>query len=338
MSDWVTAADVARRAGVSRSAVSRTFTRGASVSPQTRARVLEAAKELGYRVNMLARSVIQQQSNLVGLVVPGFASPFTPLILDALVQALGEHGMVPLLMDSGSSSRMEESLRQLLNYRVAAAILTSGTPPLELAREYARLQVPVALINRQAGFEGVDEISSDNEGGGVLAARCLMRGGARRLAYVNRPTRTDVGRLRGAGFYQAIGEAGVAGVTIETIETGDAGYRGGEDAARQLFSRPAEQRPDGVFCATDLVAFGLVDAAREVFGLRVPQDVQVVGFDDLPMAAAGAYALTTLRQDVSALAREVVQRLIGRMAEPALAPRTSRIPVSLVERHTTLSR
>lgn len=335
MSDWVTAADVARRAGVSRSAVSRTFTPGASVSPQTRERVLAAAAELGYRINMLARSVIQQQSNLVGLVVPGFESPFTPLIVGELIRALDERGMAPLLMDSGSPSQMEESLRRLLNYRVAAAILTSGLPPIDLAREYARLRVPVALINRRAEFDGVDAISSDNAGGGALAAQCLIRRGARRLAYVNRPTRTDAGRQRGAGFCEAIGAAGLANAAFETIEAPDPGYTGGAAAARQLFSRSAELRPDGVFCATDVTAFGLLDAARREFGLRVPQDVRVVGFDDLPMASAGSYDLTTLHQDIPALARETVRHLMERIAEPELPPRTSTIAVKLVERGTT---
>jgi DNA-binding LacI/PurR family transcriptional regulator len=335
VSAWVTAADVARRAGVSRSAVSRTFTPGASVSKKTRERVLAAAADLDYRVNMLARSVIQQQSNLIGVVVSGFDSPFIPLIVGPLMRFLAERSLAPLLMDSGSPADMKESLQRLLHYRVAAAILTSGSPPLDLAREYARLRIPVALINRGTRLEGVDVVTSDNWRGGAIAAECLIRSGARRLAYVNRPTGTYAGRARSAGFCRAVAAARLTNVRLELIEADDAGYEGGAGAARRLFDRPPELRPDGVFCSTDVTAFGLLDTARYEFSLRVPADLQVVGFDDIPMAAASSYDLTTIRQDTSRLAFEAVKRLAERIADPDLSPRSRKIPVTLVERGTT---
>lgn len=165
----MTAADVARAAGVSRSAVSRAFTPGASVSPEMRARVTEAAEALGYRVNMLARGVNQQQSNLVGIVVSGFSPPFLPTMLAPLVRELAGRGLAPLLMDAGRGDNMEDSPRDLLSYRVAGAVLTSGMPPIELAREYSRSRVPVVMINRTAALAGVDTVGGDNRQGGAAS-------------------------------------------------------------------------------------------------------------------------------------------------------------------------
>lgn len=338
ISGWVTAADVAKRAGVSRSAVSRTFTPGASVAEETRKRVLAASQELGYQVNILARSVMQQQSNLVGLVVSGFESPFVQKLLAPLTRRLSEHGFSPLLVDAGVGGQIGDSLRHLLQYRISGVILTSGSPSIELAREYARLRVPVAMINRAAVLEGVDVICSDNRYGGRLAAQCLIDSGARRLAYVYLPTGTHSGMERGAGFSEAVARSGRTDVSFELIRADAVGYEGGAAVARSLMKRAAGERPDGVFCATDALAFGFLDVVRQEFGLRVPEDVALVGFDDIAMADAGAYALSTVRQDTEKLACETVERLIERMAVPDMATRTFVVPVSIIERKTSQSK
>lgn len=332
---WATAADVAARAGVSRSAVSRTFTAGASVSQATRERVLKAADELGYQVNMLARSVIQQQSTLVGIVVSGLHDQFVMQLLGPLTQQLAKHSLAPLLMDVRDPGQMESTLRYLLQYRIAGVIFTSGSPPIELAREYLRLRVPVAMINRDANLESVDVVSSDNHHGGALAAQCLIAAGARRLAYVNLPSGTYSGITRGAGFTEAVAKAELASVNVELVQGKISGYAGGAAIAAQLLDRPPNLRPDGIFCANDLLAFGLLDAARHEFGLRVPDELVVIGFDDLPMAASASFGLTTLRQDVDGLASEVVNRLVERMANPSIPARSQCVPVELIVRGTT---
>jgi DNA-binding LacI/PurR family transcriptional regulator len=334
---WATSADVAARAGVSRSAVSRTFTEGASVSPATRARVLKAAEELGYQVNRLARSVIQRQSSLVGIVVPGMQNEFVVQLLGPLAENLAHHSLAPLLIDARDPAQMASKLRYLLQYRVAGVIFTSGSPPIELAQEYLRLRVPVAMINRDANLESVDVVTSDNQEGGTLAADCLIKGGARRLAYVNLPSGTYSGISRGAGFSEAVARSGIASISLELVQGTIPDYAGGVDVAAQLLDRPPERRPDGVFCANDLLAFGFLDAARYDFGLRVPEDIAIVGFDDIPMASTRGFALTTIRQDVEALAREAVGLLVQRMAEPTTLARTRRIPVQLVPRATSKS-
>ncbi|MBX3620959.1 MAG: LacI family DNA-binding transcriptional regulator [Rhizobacter sp.] len=332
---WVTAADVARRAGVSRSAVSRTFTEGASVSPDTRARVLKAAEALGYQVNMLARSVIQRQSNLVGVVVAGFDNPFLMSLLGPLTHRLALRGLAPLLMDASEPEALAKTLRHLLQYRVAGAILTSGAPPIELAKEYLRLRVPVTMINREADLQGVDVINSDNRGGGALAARALLDSGARKLIFLNAPLATYSARERSEGFRSELVPLVRRGEVVLRISVAPgAGYAGGFEAARDLFSSKSE-RPDGVFCVNDALACGLIDGARELFGMRAPQDLRVVGFDDIPLASHAAYGLTTVRQDLDALARQAVVSLVERMAEPDMPARVQELPVCVVERQST---
>lgn len=333
-SAWVTAADVARHAGVSRSAVSRTFTEGASVSPDTRAKVLKSAEALGYQVNMLARSMIQRQSNLVGVVVSGFDNPFLQTLLGPLTHHLALRSQAPLLMDASEPEQLSKSLRQLLQYRIAGVILTSGTPPLALAREYLRLQIPVTMINREPSLEGVDVVNSDNRQGAVEAARLLLASGARRLAFLHVPMATHSGSARSAAFAKALAPDIKRGqVTLVQHSAGGFGYAGGFEAARSLLA-DAGQRPDGVFCTNDALACGLIDGARELHGLRVPEDLRVIGFDDIPMAAFAGYGLTTFRQDVNALAERAVACLDERMVDPEMPGRVLELPVSLVQRRS----
>jgi DNA-binding LacI/PurR family transcriptional regulator len=333
-SAWVTAADVAALAGVSRSAVSRTFTEGASVSEETRTKVLAAAQALGYQVNMLARSMIQRQSNLVGVVVAGFDNPFLLSLLGPLTHELAKRSLAPLLMDASDPAKLVSTLRHLLQYRIAGAILTSGAPPVELAKEYLRLRIPLAMINREPGLQGVDVVNSDHRKGGAMAAELLRKGGARRLAFLSIPRATHAVKERAEGFTRALAaDVRRGAVSVSKLVAADYGYRGGYEEARKLFE-DAATRPDGVFCANDALACGVLDGARELHGLRVPQEVQIVGFDDIPLSGLGAYGLTTIRQDVNALAHEAVSCLCARMNHPDAEARAQTLPVTVVERAT----
>lgn len=335
VSAWVTAADVAHHAGVSRSAVSRTFTEGASVSPDTRAKVLQSAEALGYQVNMLARSMIQQQSNLVGVVVSGFDNPFLLSLLGPLTHALAKRSLAPLLMDASDPEQLTKSLRHLLQYRIAGVVLTSGTPPIALAKEYLRLRIPVAMLNREPVLEGVDVINSDNRQGGAMAAGLLQGAGACKLVYLHVSSATHSANERYAAFEQALApEIKRGAIQLHRINASGAGHSSGFEAARQMLADPAT-RPDGVFCTNDALACGLIDGARELFGLRVPEDLKVIGFDDIPMSAYSAYSLTTFRQDIDALAERAVACLAERMGAPDMPSRLLGLPVSLVERRSS---
>lgn len=331
----VTSVDVAELAGVSRSAVSRTFTPGASVAPETREKVLAAAQALGYQVNILARSMIQGQSNLVGVVITGFQDPFRVALLGEISRQLSEHAMVPLLMNVEDPAGLSDLMRILLSYQISGVIMTSGSPPSAVAKEYLQRQVAVVMINRDRDLKGVDVINSDNKSGGELAAQTLIEGGARKLAFVNAKSSTFSGIARGQAFDDFL-RTSAAGrkCSVRDYLADGVGYNAGRAAARALLG-VAKNRPDGVFCATDLMACGFLDIARGQFGLRVPEDIQVIGFDDIPMAGLDAYALTTIRQDLGGLAQHAVVSLLDRMKRFSTPGRLKELPVTLVRRATT---
>jgi DNA-binding LacI/PurR family transcriptional regulator len=331
----VTSVDVARLAGVSRSAVSRTFTPGASVSPDTRDKVMAAAKELGYQVNILARSMIQGQSNLVGVVITGFHDPFRVSLLGEISRKLAEHAMVPLLMNTEDPEGLSELLRNLLSYQVSGVIMTSGSPPSAVAKEYLQREVAVVMINRDRDLKGVDIINCDNKSGGEIAARTLIEGGAKKLAFVNTKSSTYSGIARGKAFHAYLASLPPSRkCSAREWDADSTGYQAGRDAAAALLAN-ARSRPDGVFCATDLMACGFLDAARSQFGLRVPEDIQVIGFDDINIAGLDAYSLTTIRQDPAGLAQNAVASLMERMKRFSAPGRLKELPVTLVRRSTT---
>lgn len=331
----VTSVDVANLAGVSRSAVSRTFTPGASVSPETREKVTAAAKALGYQVNILARSMIQGQSNLVGVVISGFQDPFRVSLLGEISRELSAHAMVPLLMNVEDPDGLTDLMRILLSYQISGVIMTSGSPPSAVAQEYLRREVAVVMINRERDLERVDVINCDNQAGGELAARTLIEGGARKLAFVNTAASTFSGIARGKAFAGYLAKLPASHKhSARDYLAASSGYQAGREAAAALLAKP-RSRPDGVFCATDLIACGFLDAARTEFGLRVPEDIQLIGFDDIMLAGLDGYRLTTIRQDPGALAHGAVASLLERMKRFSTPGRLKQVPVALVKRSTT---
>ncbi|KOC89894.1 LacI family DNA-binding transcriptional regulator [Winslowiella iniecta] len=323
--NWVTAADVARHAGVSRSAVSRTFTEGASVSDKTRQRVLAAASELGYQVNIIARTMITGSSNFIGIVTAGFDNPFRSKLLTPLVHHLALQGFMPLLMNADDPQQLEPSLRQLLSYHVAGVILTSGAPPLSLAEEYLAKKIPVTLINRHAELPGADRVISDNAQGAQLAATHLQAQGAKHIAFIGESPVNFSSQQRYQAFCAAI-----APRPVKAFFCPVGGYQAGWDAAAELLAN--QPQIDAFFCATDMLAMGVIDFLQH-YKLAAGK-VKVIGFDDIPQAAWAAYQLTTLAQDTELLARYAVDLLIKRIQNFDRPAVHKAIPVKLVVRHS----
>ena len=326
---FVTAADVARRAGVSRSAVSRAFTPGASVSKEARQRILVAADHLGYRVNRLAQSLNNARSNLVGLVGTDLQQPFHAGLLAALSGALLADGFQCMLLNAANATRdMGALITRVLEYRVCAIVVMTGTPPSRIVEECLNNGVPVVLINKLLPKIAVDTVIADHAGGGRTAAELLLRAGCRRLAVVSSAARTAslVGRID--AFRACVAEGGAR---VRLRQQGPTDYRSGYDAALTLL---ADGKVDGVFCVTDLLALGFLDAARHELGRRVPDDLSVIGFDDIPQASWSAYRLTTFRQPIAALSEAVMRAIRRRADAPGAVPRLATVPVELIERAT----
>ncbi|GGG66466.1 LacI family transcriptional regulator [Salipiger pallidus] len=318
---FVSAADVARRAGVSRSAVSRAFTPGAQVSEAARKRIQEAAEDLGYRVNRLARTLHQQRSDLVGVVGGNLVNPYISAQLEALSAGLQRRGLQCLLLNSGGGG----DLAALLDYRVRSVVLLSGAAPDELVRLCARNGARMVLIGRPAPPEGTsaDLILADSAAGGRLAARRLIAAGCRNVAVVQSASRTSAKVDRADAFCT---EMQAAGVTFTRWAEGPNSYDTGCSAARVLLAQPGI---DGIFGVTDELALGVLNTARSEMGRDVPRSLSVIGFDDAPVSAWASHGLTTIRQSLSQLTEATLDAV---ERGPSSVPRTVRLPVTLVER------
>lgn len=333
---FVSAQEVAKKAGVSRSAVSRAFTPGASIAPETRDKVMQAALELGYHVNDLARGLLANRSRLVGLVVTKPEVGFRAHLVSALTRALVLRGSVPLVINTGS---MEQELHAaqaaLFGYRAEATIILSGSPPASFVDLARRNGQPLIMIGRAEA--DCDHVRIDNHGAARMAAQAFAGQGHRRLAVAGMTSATPSLAEREAAFVE---EARTLGMTVARAHGSDGTYAGGQAAADALFGRNGNlgERPDAVFCVNDLMAIGLIDRARDRYGLRIPQDVAVIGFDDIPEAAWDAYRLTTFRQDPEKMAEATVAQLERRLADPDAPPGLLRLEAALVERGTTRSR
>ncbi|KZL19842.1 HTH-type transcriptional regulator DegA [Pseudovibrio axinellae] len=288
----VRAVDVARHAGVSRVSVSRTFTPGASVSASTRAKVLKSAEILGYHVNRLASSLNRSESGIVALIAAEIETPHRATMIAELSEKLQAAGKVTMLINtSGYEERVQDALLQAISFRTEAAIILSGAPDPSLADTCFSNGMKLVLINREEDFPGSLQIGPDNKAAGRTAFNALLRAGCQRIALSNSSNATSGILEREEGFLEAAVEAGV-NVICEVA--GVTSYKAGLEIGTRLMDR--EDRPDGVFCTTDLIACGVIDAARQRFGLRTPEDLSVIGFDNIPQAEWEGYNLTTFAQ------------------------------------------
>jgi DNA-binding LacI/PurR family transcriptional regulator len=303
--DFVSAEEVAQRAGVSRSAVSRAFTPGASVSEATRQKVLQAAEELGYQVNHLARGLMRNESGIVCLIVSDVATPYRSALLRELTLHLQLAGKVAMLINTDrSDGSVNKALQQAIRYRADASVILSGLPDKSITQLCLRSGQRLVLINRDEDQSGPLHINLDDREAAARVVTAFVRAGCVRLAFANSEAGTPSLMAREEGFIAAAREHGLS-VVVE--RHGWTGYEAGQIVAQRLLTR--KERPDAVFCATDLLACGFMDTARHQFSLSIPQQLCVVGFDDIEQASWSSYRLTTFSQPVTAIAREAVSWL-----------------------------
>ncbi len=300
--DFVSAEEVAQRAGVSRSAVSRAFTPGASVSEATRQKVLQAAEELGYQVNHLARGLMRNESGIVCLIVSEVATPYRSALLRELTQQLQIVGKVAMLVNTDrSDGSVDRALQQAIRYRADASIILSGLPDKSITQLCLRSGQRLVLINRDDDQPGPLRINLDDHEAAGRVVTAFVRAGCTKLAFANSEAGTPSLMAREAGFIAA---AKAHGLDVVVERYGWTGYEAGKLVAQRLLTQ--SERPDAVFCATDLLACGLMDAARHQFSLSIPDQLCVVGFDDIEQASWSSYDLTTFAQPVAAIARQAV--------------------------------
>lgn len=328
MVEKVTSLQVAEMAGVSQSAVSRVFTPGASVSAKTADKVRKAARELGYRPNILARAMITGRSRIIGLVVAYLENHFYPEVLEKLSNALQAQGYhVLIFMASNTSDNIDGVMDEILDYQVDGIILASVAMSSDLTQRCEAAGVPVVLFNRLQDDETLSGVASDNVAGGRKLAEFLVAGGHRRIAHIAGWDGASTQRDREQGFLEGLAAAGLA---LHSRAEGNFHTDQAQAAARQLFD--TDDRPDAVFVANDHMAFAVMDVLRFELGLRIPQDVSVVGYDDVIISAWPSYNLTTLRQPANRMVEETVRTMLARIDTPNMPARRVAIDGPLIVR------
>ena len=322
----VTSGDVARLARVSQSAVSRSFSPGGSVSPGMRARVLQAAQTLGYRPNALARAMISGRSGLIALMVAYLDNHFYPQVLELLSRALQARGYQVLLFMT-DRGRQDQVVQRLLQYQVEGIVMASATLSSSLARECAKTGTPVLLFNRYVPGLPASSVTSDNIEGGRQIGRLLARAGHHRIAFIAGQEDSSTSRDREAGFHQGLADCGT---TAFARAVGGYTREGAARAVHALFSRTS--CPDAVFVANDHMAFVAMDLLRTQYSLRIPEDVSVAGYDDVPEAAWAAYSLTTVAQPAVEMVEATVNILLEQIERREVNRRAAILPSRLVIR------
>ncbi|WP_299727090.1 LacI family DNA-binding transcriptional regulator [Devosia sp.] len=321
--------DVARLAGVSRSAVSRAFTPGAYISPETRQRVVEAAEMLNYSPNAIARSLSKKSSGLVGIIASNLDNPYYALMLSALSSALQAKGYGILLLIAELDD-MDALIPKLLSYQVDGVILPAATLSSKMAVVLERSGRPVVLVNRYLQQDVVSSVSGDNYGGGTAVADLLVKGGHRRIAYMAGLDDTSSSRDRGQGLKDRLATHGIA---IYAQEAGQYRHVDAVAAARRLLSMtPA---PDAIFCANDIMAMAALEVAKVEYGLKVPAELAIVGYDNSDPASWPLHQLTSVDQHLEDMVKLSVEMLLRKLVSGDTTLEHLTVPASLVVRAST---
>lgn len=327
-----TSYDVALHAGVSQAVVSRAFQATSPIAPATRAKVLASAAELGYLPNAVARSLITKRSGLAAVLMTQATQRDAHDVLFFIAQALLNQGFQPLLFPTEQESDGGAALAQAMAFGVDGVVSCVSLSPHDLAQTHLR-QRPLVLFNRQTGSPDASVVACDHDSAARLLASRLFAAGHRRFAVVKGPEDAPVSVLRVNGFLARLAELGLENV-VQT--EGDYHYESGYAAALRLFAgaprTDRDQHPEVVFCANDAMALGMLDALRFSLMLRVPRDVSVVGFDDIPTGRRPAYLLTTVSQPFEEMARLAAQLLRNQVDDSDASPRRELLAGHLIER------
>jgi LacI family transcriptional regulator len=306
--------DVAERAGVSVGTVSNVLNHREKVSPDAVRRVREAIDALGYVRNDAARQLRVGRSSTVGLVVLDVRNPFFTDIARGAESEAARHGLSVILGNSGEDVQREAGYLDLFEEQRVRGILIS--PYREVGPHLRRLRergTPTVLVDRRSDDEQFSSVSVDDELGGWLAADHLIKTGRRRILFTGGPF--DIRQIidRRAGAQRAVDSAD--GVSFETVPTPAASVADGRATGEEIAARAPEERPDAVFAANDLIAMGVLQGLAR-HGIRVPEEIAIIGFDDIDFASAAVVPLSSVRQPSQLMGETALRILLSEIAEP----------------------
>ena len=315
VSEKVTSLDVARKAGVSQSAVSRVLTPGGSASKKTAEKVRSAVDELGYRPNILARSLITGKSNIIGLVVAYLNNRFYPEVLEKLSNRLQKEGyQVLIFIANNTKDDISNVIEGILEYQVDGIVAASVAMSSDLAARCQAAGVPIILFNRSQADDELPSVTSNNYLGGRTAAKHLIELHHKKIGYIAGWEGASTQVEREDGFNSMILEQDLI---VTHREVGNFEIDEAKEATKIVFR--TFDHPTAVFVASDHMAFAVMDVLRSDIGLRIPQDVSVIGFDDVSLASYSAYNLTTIRQPITQMVDSTVDILLNQIEHPTLA-------------------
>ena len=321
--------DVAVRAGVSQATVSRVLSGTTPVSPRTREKVQRALDELGYQPNANARALKTQRTKTIAVVVADITNPFHPELVEALNEALSAAGQMMLLWDAAVAGDDGSVIAAIQQRLVDGAIFATAMRGSETLRRAQELDLPVALVNRRLPSLEIDAVTSDNEGGGRTVARYFLDAG-RKPAVIAGPEAASTSRERAAGF---LAEWQAARPDYEPfVSYNEFSDESGRQFCVEVLS--SDDPPDAIFATNDYTAFGVLDEAKRR-GIRVPEDLWVVGYDDIAMSNWSLFDLTTVRQPTSKMAREAVRLLLARIESDDLPVQSILFEGELIVRGST---
>ncbi len=341
----MTIEDIARLAGVSKATVSRVLNQKPDVDPATRERILHLIAQYDYTPNLAAAGLAGGRRYLVSIVTPSLTWPFVSEVLRAIIETL-DHTPYSVLLysrnDRSSDQEHQEALQRLLSTHVHAGLIAIYPGPL-MPRLVDHQQVaPVVVIDDQASHEYQPWICVENQAGAYMAVCHLLQHGYQRIAHIQGPMHYLCAHDRHQGYCQALAEAGVPFDPVLVVE-GDFQYEGGRRAARRLLSLPAECRPTAIFASNDHMAYGVCAVAEE-YGLHIPEDLAVVGFDDIEQTAHHLLpfvtrlpALTTVRQPFYGMGELATQLLLS-LLEATSSSEAQRIADPLLLSYASLER
>jgi DNA-binding LacI/PurR family transcriptional regulator len=317
----VTSFDVAALAGVSQSSVSRAFSRRSNIAEETQKKIFEAARKLNYVPNSIASSLTTKRTNIVALIVGDLENPFYVRMLHAFGERLQQQGRQVLTFMAGPDLDTDAVMMRVLQYQVDGIIVTSAKLSMRMTGLSHERGIPIVFFNRYVPGSDASCVRCDNAAGGRLIAESFLAAGARSFAMITGESRATTSQDRIRGFVERLQEAGMRSGEIERYE-GFSTYGGGVKAATALLSDRRAPLPDAVFCINDIMALGTIDVMKHAFGLAIPNDVMVGGFDDIPDSARLPYQLTTVRQPLEEMIAETLALLHldepGRPIEPGL--------------------
>jgi LacI family transcriptional regulator len=320
---------VAEKAGVSIATVSRVVNNSPKVHPKTRAKVLQVIEELDYHPNLSAQGLALNITEIIALIFPDISGPFYSEVIRGVEKEASQHDYNLLIYGTHGKESNARFLRRLPG-RVDGMILMTRSVDDQYIYDLSRKHIPFVLLDRETESVDTDCILSNNVEAAVQATDHLIQHQLRRIAFISGPDGSPDSNARFSGYQQALRKSELP-ITPSMIEHGDFRQPSGYQAMSRLLDQP--DPPDAVFAANDEMAIGAIEAIRNR-GLNVPDDLAVIGFDDIQMASYIQPSLTTVRQPMRQFGTLAVQQLLRRIHDPSIEAETIVLPTQLVIRHS----